>query len=99
MRAHLIKDGVVVDTMEVESLDFMEGLVEATAGGIGWTLVDGEFVEPEPQPIPKELHNANILAALEEIDRKTIRPLSEGETDRVAVLRAEASALRAKLIK
>jgi len=46
-----------------------------------------------------EMKNADILSQLEEIDRKTIRPLSEGETDRVATLRAQAAVLRAKLVK
>lgn len=44
-------------------------------------------------------YNAPILAALEEIDAKTIRPLREGETARVAELAAQAAALRAQLRK
>ena len=35
MRAHQIENGVVVNTIEVESLDFLPGLIEATDGGIG----------------------------------------------------------------
>lgn len=46
-----------------------------------------------------EMKNADILSQLEEIDRKTIRPLSEGEMERVATLRAQAAVLRAKLVK
>jgi len=41
MRAHIIENGVVVNTIEVESLDFMPRLVEATVGGPGW-LYDGK---------------------------------------------------------
>ena len=43
--------------------------------------------------------NAQIIAKLDEIDKRTIRPLSEGEMDRVAALREEAAALRAQLIR
>ena len=43
--------------------------------------------------------NATILAQLEEIDAKTIRPLRDGEADRVAELRAQAAALRTQLRK
>jgi len=50
MRAHLIEKGVVVNTIEVESLDFMPGLVEATEGGIGWDYVDGKLIDNRPQP-------------------------------------------------
>lgn len=46
MRAHLIQDGIVVNTIEVDSLDFMPNLVEATDGSIGWSYSDGTFTPP-----------------------------------------------------
>jgi hypothetical protein len=46
MRAHLVKDGIVVNTLEVDSLDFMPGLIEATEGAIGWTYANGVFTAP-----------------------------------------------------
>lgn len=53
MRAHIIENGIVTNTIEVESLDFMPNLVDAAEGGaIGW-LYDGEkFTPPEPTPEP-----------------------------------------------
>ena len=50
MRAHVITDGKVTNTIIVDSLDFMPGLVEATAGSIGWDYVDGQFVDNRPTP-------------------------------------------------
>lgn len=51
MQAHSIENGVVVDTIVVDSLDFMPGLVEAPAGtGIGWSYVNGQFVDNRPVP-------------------------------------------------
>lgn len=44
-------------------------------------------------------HNAPILAMLEAIDAKSIRPLREGDTARVAMYEAEAAALRNQLRK
>lgn len=52
MRAHLIEKGVVVNTLEVESLDFMPGLVLATGGGVGLGYADGVFTPPVPAPEP-----------------------------------------------
>ena len=49
MRAHVIEDGVVVNTLVVDSLDFMPNLVEATEGGVGWLYSDGSFLPP-PDP-------------------------------------------------
>jgi hypothetical protein len=51
MRAHQIENGVVVNTIEVESLDFMPNLVEATEGGIGWTYANGVFTQPAADPL------------------------------------------------
>ena len=46
MRAHLIENGLVVNTLEVDSLDFMPNLVEATEGSIGWVYANGVFSAP-----------------------------------------------------
>jgi hypothetical protein len=72
MRAHLIENGIVVNTIEVESLDFMPGLVAATTAGIGWQYVDGQFIDPNPplqyeeDPLPTKeelMAQINALAA------------------------------------
>jgi hypothetical protein len=50
MNAHqLDANGVIVNTIVVESLDFMPNLIEATEGGIGWTYANGVFTPP-PKP-------------------------------------------------
>jgi hypothetical protein len=46
MKAHVIENSIVTNTIEVDSLDFMPNLVEATEGGIGWSYVDGVFTSP-----------------------------------------------------
>ncbi len=52
MRAHVIENSVVTNTIEVESLDFLPNLVEATEGSIGWFYENGVFTPPAPQPVP-----------------------------------------------
>jgi hypothetical protein len=51
MKAHIIEDGKVINTIEVDLLDFIPGLVEATVGGIGWDYIDGAFVAPYVAPV------------------------------------------------
>lgn len=52
MRAHVIENGVVVNTVEVESLGVLPGLVAAQANeGIGW-LYDGITFTSPPTPTP-----------------------------------------------
>ena len=46
MKAHVVENGLVVNTIEVDSLDFMPNLVEANEGGIGWTYANGVFTAP-----------------------------------------------------
>jgi hypothetical protein len=46
-----------------------------------------------------ERHNAPILAALDALDAKSIRPLREGDAVRVAALEQQAAELRAQLRK
>jgi hypothetical protein len=69
MRAHVIENGKVINTIEVESLDFMPKLVEATAGGIGWDYVNGQFVDNRPKLPASETASAptkeELLAQLQ----------------------------------
>ena len=63
----------MVNTIEVESLDFMPGLVEAPEGtGIGWSYINGQFVDnrpapqaPEPAPAPTKEQLLAQLQALQ----------------------------------
>lgn len=69
MRAHVIENGVVVNTIEVESLDFLPNLVDATEGGIGW-LYDGQAFSPPPPPVksPEELQSEIVAATQQRLD-------------------------------
>lgn len=50
MRAHVIENGIVVNTIEVDSLDILPNLIEATEGGIGWSYDGHKFTAPPPPP-------------------------------------------------
>ena len=65
-----------------------------------WYLAE---LPPPPEPdtppelTPEEIRRADILAELAAIDQRSIRPLREGDADRVAELEAQAEALRVEL--
>lgn len=65
MRAHIVSEGAVVNTIVLDSLDEVPGALDADVlgGGIGW-LWDGETLTP-PAPSPKapEEVRAEIVAA------------------------------------
>lgn len=51
MRAHIIENGIVTNTIEVESLGFMPNLIDAENGGSIGDLWDGTvFTTPVPDP-------------------------------------------------
>jgi hypothetical protein len=70
MKAHQIENGVVVNTLLVESLDFMPNLVNGENGGsIGDRYENGQFIKPpeptiEPAPAPTKEELMAQLAAL-----------------------------------
>ena len=57
MKAHVIEDGVVTNTIEVESLDFMPGLVDASLGGKMGDRYDGFVFEHHASQ--EEIENEN----------------------------------------
>jgi len=68
MKAHHIENGVVVNTIEVESLDFMPNLVEAIEGSIGWSYANGVFTAPAPEVSTQPaLTKEELLAKLQEL--------------------------------
>jgi len=67
MRAAEIVDGKVFNIIEVESLDFKPGLVEAGAANIGDLYVDGSFVAPEPPPPTRDELKAQRQAVVDAI--------------------------------
>lgn len=99
MKAHIIDaTGVIQNTICVNSLG--AGQIDASiGGGPGDKIVNGTVVRAAAPTKTAAEFNAPILAALAEIDAKSIRPLREGETERVAELAQQAAALRAQLRK
>ena len=48
MKAHIITDGIVTNTIVVDSLDFMPGLIDGEHGGAIGDLWDGATFTPPP---------------------------------------------------
>lgn len=69
MRAHIIKDEVVENTIEVESLDVLPGLIDGDSGGAIGDLWDGEKFTPPPPPVRTK---AKVQAEIDQIERETI---------------------------
>jgi hypothetical protein len=57
MRAHVLENNIVVNTIEVDSLDFLPNLIDAETGGIGW-IYDGNSLRNPNVPSQAELIEA-----------------------------------------
>ena len=52
MRAHIIENNKVVNTIEVDSLDFLPNLIDASLGGsIGDSYIGSKFIKPVAEVI------------------------------------------------
>lgn len=70
MRAHVIDNGVVVNTVEVAALDVLPGLVVAQGNeGIGWSYDGQDFTAPTQAPatVPQEITMRQARLALLDI--------------------------------
>lgn len=63
MRAHIVENGVVVNTIEVASLDVLPGLIDGSQGSIGDTWDGQAFNRPTP-PVDRGALAAHIDAAV-----------------------------------
>lgn len=98
MNAHqLDENGIILNTIEVASLEAFPNLVDAKIGGQrGDSVIDGIVIKRTPS---KEEINNQILEELRDIDQKSIRAIREGDNIRIADYNIRAAALRLQLVK
>lgn len=80
MRAHQIANGVVVNTIVVNSLTDLPDLIEATYGGIGWVW-DGEVLTP-PLVSSEDLEaqrSLGIKSKIEALEKEQLMPRATRE--------------------
>lgn len=75
MNAHIIENGLVVNTIVVDSLSFLPNLVEATEGGVGWSYADGVFTPPALEAAEAR---AVQLSAIEATFAKQVKQITAG---------------------
>lgn len=80
MRAHVVSDsGVIMNTIEVESLDFMPGLVDASIGGtIGDSIINGVLIKAPNSGgvVPFEQLKQEYLDTVREMREKLLARLN-----------------------
>jgi len=78
MKAHVVENGVVTNTVEVDNLSDIPNLVAATSGGIGW-LYDGSSFSDPNAPTQEELD------ARKSISMRNLRNALLAKTDYLAL--------------
>lgn len=71
MRAHIVNEGVVVNTIEVASLDFMPDLVVAVGNeGVGWFWDGQNFFPPvDPEKTIEQVKKEIVASVQERLDK------------------------------
>jgi hypothetical protein len=97
MKAHLIRDGRVVNTIVVNALNDMPGLIDATLGGQIGNLWDGHiFIESPEQIAERETQEAEAAFIAGKAQAIADNLPSWAEVD--AVITAYASLADAKVV-
>lgn len=94
MRAHIIEGGKVVNTIEVESLDFLPNLIDAALGGKIGDLWDGNAFSAPPQD--DSLRRAEILAQIDKLERDSMLNRGSRELE-LRLMEKEAAELAASM--
>jgi hypothetical protein len=69
MKAHIIENNIVVNTIVVDSFDDLPNLVDGSIGGIGWGYVDGQLIAPtEPPKTPEQIKSEITTAVQNHLD-------------------------------
>jgi len=84
MKAHIIENNVVINTIEVDSLDFLPNLIEATDGSIGWSYVDGVFSPPVPFFTEEQIRTKRD-SLLAESDWVTVKAVDQNAQDSLGI--------------
>ncbi len=101
MRAHIVENGVITNTIIVDSLDALPNLVDASIGGnIGDSIVGGAVVPRAPLPpvVPKEVSRRQGLQMLRKesiteamVEAKIIELIPEGINRDLAMIEFRTS--------
>ena len=100
MNAHQLDvNGVILNTIVVDTLDVFPNLIDASVGGwVGDTWTGAEIIK-KPRDIAAEnaANNAEIHAQLAANDLAIVRALTENDAPRIAAFKLSQAALRAQL--
>lgn len=97
MRAHVLENNIVVNTIEVDDLDFLPNLIDGEVGGIGW-IYDGTSLRNPNAPSQVQLIEAqwsvireqrNIQLAICDWTQLPDAPLTNVQTSEWATYRQE----------
>jgi hypothetical protein len=60
MRAHVLENNIVINTIEVDNLDFLPNLIDGSVGAIGW-IYDGNSLRNPNAPSQDQLIEAQWI--------------------------------------
>tara|TARA_R110000764_G_C10922606_1_gene374065 strand:+ start:631 stop:924 length:294 start_codon:yes stop_codon:yes gene_type:complete len=66
MKVHILENNIVINSVIVDAVTDVENGIDGSVGGIGWTLVDGELQDLNPEVVPYDVQRKSEYPPIED---------------------------------
>ena len=95
MKVHILENNIVINSVIVDAVTDVENGIDGSVGGIGWTLVDGELQDLNPEVVPYDVQRKSEYPPIEDY----LDGIVKGESAQVSKYIADCLAVKTKYPK
>ena len=95
MKVHILENNIVINSVIVDAVTDVENGIDGSVGGIGWTLVDGELQDLNPEVVPYDVQRKSEYPPIEDY----LDGIVKGDQTQVDQYIADCLAVKAKYPK
>tara|TARA_B110000908_G_scaffold10332_1_gene12371 strand:- start:43 stop:336 length:294 start_codon:yes stop_codon:yes gene_type:complete len=95
MKVHILENNIVINSVIVDAVTDVENGIDGSVGGIGWTLVDGELQDLNPEVVPYDVQRKSEYPPIEDY----LDGIVKGDQTQVDKYIADCQAVKTKYPK
>lgn len=96
MKVHILdENNIVINTVIVDAVTDVENGIDGSVGGIGWTLIDGELQDLNPEVVPYDVQRQSEYPPMADY----LDGIVKGDTAQVDKYIADCQAVKTKYPK